>query len=151
MISKYIPENNSELYTKQEIRNICSIKYNLDKNSILYYKSVPYVISNNINKNTALEILEKNREFSGIRIQSSLARSYVSKDLLSHIIGYMGRIDEDDYKKSKFTKFDHPLLAARVMRNHLEGISPMENEIIASSALIEALREIPYVEYIEEL
>ena len=41
--------------------------------------------------------------------------------------------DEDDYKKSKFTKFDHPLLAARVMRNHLEGISPMENEIIASA------------------
>ena len=101
MISKYIPENNSELYTKQEIRNICSIKYNLDKNSILYYKSVPYVISNNINKNTALEILEKNREFSGIRIQSSLTRSYVSKDLLSHIIGYIGSMSHEEFEEKK--------------------------------------------------
>lgn len=40
--------------------------------------------------------------------------------------------NDDDYKKSKYTRFEHPLLAAQVIRNTV-GISAEEIELIANT------------------
>lgn len=41
--------------------------------------------------------------------------------------------DDTDYAKSKYTKFDHPLLAANEIRNLIGFISPEELEIVATT------------------
>ncbi len=101
MISKYIGEKNSESYTNREKYIICSIKYNMDKNGILYYKSVPYMISDNISKNTAMIIMEISGDLNGIRVQSSLTRAYVNGNLAPHIVGYMGSMSPEEFEEKK--------------------------------------------------
>lgn len=41
--------------------------------------------------------------------------------------------DDTDYAKSKYTKFDHPLLAANEIRSLIGFISPEELEIVATT------------------
>lgn len=101
MISKYIGENNSELYTNKEKYIICSIKYNMDKNGILYYKSVPYMISDSISKNTAMIVMENYGDLTGIRVQSSMTRAYINGDLAPHIVGYTGLMSPEEFEEKK--------------------------------------------------
>ena len=80
----------------ENIRKIASIRYRIQTEG---YSTVnPIIISRNISRKTALEINERNSEFPGIDIVTKSIRDYEYGNLASHIIGYMGRINEEEYK-----------------------------------------------------
>lgn len=59
----------------------------------------PYIISGKISENSMLEFQEKNNSFPGIAIANIPARYYEYGNLASHILGYVGKISEEEYKK----------------------------------------------------
>lgn len=100
MISKYrIPDT----YSNEDIRILCSIKYNMDRKAGYYSKSTPYILADDINKDSVVILLEKSEYLKGIRIQSSLTRKYVNGEIAPHIIGYTGFMSSEEYEKRKET------------------------------------------------
>lgn len=100
MMSKYRID---DMYNNEDLRVLCSVKYNMDKKAGYYSKSTPHVLADNINKDSVLILLEKSEYLKGIRIQSSLTRKYVNGEIAPHIIGYTGFMSSEEYEKRKDT------------------------------------------------
>ena len=56
-----------------------------------------YIISDNISENSMLEFEEKNAIFPGVAINKEPVRYYSYGSLASHVIGYVGKISEEEY------------------------------------------------------
>lgn len=85
-----------------ERRILCSVKYNIDKNSGGYYsKSIPYVLSEKVSKNAVVVISEKSEELPGVLIKTSLIRKYVNGSVAPHIVGYTGFMSSEEYEQKK--------------------------------------------------
>ena len=98
MIFKYQIEEN---LNKKSIRDICSVKYNIDKSGIYFLRSAPYVISEDVCKDAVIVISEKAEILKGLRIQPTLTRKYINGDLAPHIVGYTGFMTSEEYEKRK--------------------------------------------------
>lgn len=61
-------------------------------------------IAKNIKKDTAIEISEKSYKLPGINIISKPKRNYLKGEEASHIIGYIGKINEKEYESKKEAK-----------------------------------------------
>ncbi len=90
-------------FSPEDTRVICSIKYNMEKNGVLYYKSTPYVLADNVNKDSVVILLEKSEYLKGIRIQATLTRKYLNGNVAPHIVGYTGFMSSEEYEKRKDT------------------------------------------------
>ena len=60
-----------------------------------------YIISENISEQSVLEFEEKKNSFPGIDIEKTPIRDYLYGSLASHVLGYTGRISEDEYNSLK--------------------------------------------------
>lgn len=98
MIFKYQIEKN---LSKKSIRDICSVKYNIDKSGIYFLRSAPYVISEDVCKDAVIVISEKSESLKGLRIQPTLTRKYINGNLAPHIVGYTGFMTGEEYEKRK--------------------------------------------------
>lgn len=85
----------------EEIRKIISIRYRITTEGYSSTKSIE--IASDIKKETLAELSEKNSDFAGITIVEDSIRTYTSGSLASHIIGYIGSINENEYEKLKET------------------------------------------------
>ena len=83
----------------EEIRKIIAVRYGIEKNG--YSAMNAYVISDNISKQSVAIFEEQNLRFPGIDIETSPIRSYPEQSLASHIIGYIGAINEEEYKNNE--------------------------------------------------
>ena len=85
----------------KEIIEINDEEINNIKNKInsLSYESVP--IKENIDKNLALIIETSNEELPGINIEKNPNRDYQEAEYFSHIIGYTGKINDEEYSNLK--------------------------------------------------
>ena len=83
-------------YTTEEARKIIAIRYRIQTEG--YSSTKPLVISKNISRQSVIELNEQSSNFAGIDIVRQSIRDYKYGKLASHIIGYMGRIDEEEYK-----------------------------------------------------
>ena len=79
----------------QEIRKIISIRYRIQNEG--YSTTNPLIISKNISRQSLVEIDERSNEFAGIDVVRQSLRDYKYGSLASHILGYMGRINEEEY------------------------------------------------------
>lgn len=61
----------------------------------------PYIISNEISDKSMLEFEEKSLNFPGIAIGKIPVRNYMYGDLASHVLGYVGKISEEEYNSLK--------------------------------------------------
>ncbi len=59
----------------------------------------PFLILENINKEDALIIEEKIRNIDGVELEKSSVRNYIDGNYFSNIIGYNGKISEDELEK----------------------------------------------------
>jgi len=85
----------------EEIRKIICVRYRITTEGYSSTKSIQ--IASDIKTETIAELSEKNSSFAGINITQDSIRTYSSGSLASHIIGYIGNINEDEYKKLKDT------------------------------------------------
>ena len=82
-----------------EIRKIIGLRYGIEKNG--YSSMKPYVIAKNISSKTVSILEEQNAKLPGISIEVVAIRQYPNKELASHILGYVGKIDETELKQNQ--------------------------------------------------
>ncbi len=98
-IDYYINEYNLQKYSKQDAIKIIAIRFGISKYG--YTSMRGYEISPNVSEKSIAEIEEKNQEFPGISIDYIPIREYKYGSLLSHTLGYVGKINSDEYKNNQ--------------------------------------------------
>lgn len=88
---------NSEVYKILELREL--IKTNPDGGI------APTKIAENINRNTAVKIIENSHKMPGVNISETPIRKYDRKEEAAHTIGYIAPISDEEYGKNK-EKYD---------------------------------------------
>lgn len=83
----------------EDARKIMAIRYKITTEGYSSTKSI--LISSNISEQTLAELSERNNCFAGINIKTDSTRTYSSANLASHIIGYIGKINEEEYSQNK--------------------------------------------------
>ncbi len=87
-----------------DIRKIIAIRYEITTKGYSSTKSLN--ISKNVSREVVAQISEKNMDYPGITISTDSERVYGYGNLASHIIGYIGRIGQEEYNTYKDT--DNP-------------------------------------------
>ena len=85
----------------EEIRKIITIRYTITTTGYSATKSI--TIASDVNKEVVAQISERNSEFPGISISENPTRAYTSGSLAAHILGYTGKINEEEYNEKKDT------------------------------------------------
>ena len=78
------------------VRKIMTLRYNIAKNG--YSNTKPVQIASNISSTSLAQFNEQNMEFPGVSINTDAIRNYPSGSLASHILGYVGKIKENQLK-----------------------------------------------------
>lgn len=79
----------------KDVRKIISIRYEITTKGYSSTKSL--TISENVPREVIAQISERNLDFPGITITTDSQRKYNYGTLASHIIGYIGKISENEY------------------------------------------------------
>ncbi len=89
------------------LRKVIGLRYTIE--SIGYTSTTPIQLAQNISRASMLQISERGNELPGINIEVESNRVYSQGSLASHTIGYIGRIDEQEYsdKKDKYEADDY--------------------------------------------
>lgn len=85
----------------EDIRKIITIRYKITTTGYSTTKSIE--IAKDVNEEIVAQISERNDDFPGINIETKTARTYLTGSLASHVIGYTGKINEEEYKEKKDT------------------------------------------------
>lgn len=75
-----------------------SLKNKIAAADFLSYQ--PFLISENIDKKSALLIEEEIKKMDGVKLERSAIRNYIDGTYFSNIIGYNGRINENELKEN---------------------------------------------------
>lgn len=78
----------------QDIRKIMTLRYKISKEGYSSTKTVE--IASNISQNSVAIFNERNAEFPGVSIQVEAIRYYSYGSLASHVLGYIGQINEEE-------------------------------------------------------
>lgn len=97
-IDFYIKKYNLGKYSREDALKIIAVRYGITKKG--YSSMRGYEISSNISEKSIAEIEEKSQEFPGITIDYTPIREYKYGSLLSHVLGYVGKINPDEYKNN---------------------------------------------------
>ena len=84
-----------------QARKIMAIRYEIEKTG--YSSTRALTISQEIPREAVSEFSESSEKFPGISINTMPVRKYTSGTLASHILGYVGKINPDEYEKRKDT------------------------------------------------
>lgn len=85
----------------EDAKKIMAIRYEISYQGYSNTKSIQ--IAQNISRNTLLEIKERNSDFPGVEITEEPKRVYPLGNTASHIIGRIGRIEEEELKGNEDT------------------------------------------------
>ncbi|MBR2784459.1 MAG: hypothetical protein IKD74_00535 [Clostridia bacterium] len=88
-----------EEYDFRDKINVIKVKYEANLNGYSLFNGV--VISKDISKNSVAQIEELKSELYGVNIISVPQRYYASDNFACHIIGYVSKINTDEYNNSK--------------------------------------------------
>lgn len=82
-----------------DVKKVIALRYEIATKGYSSFKSV--VLAKEISNESMLEIEERGNELSGIVVTTYPIRKYFTQNVASHIIGYIGRIGSNEYKKKK--------------------------------------------------
>lgn len=86
--------NNTDM---KDVLKIIAIRYEITTKGYSSIKSIK--IAEDISKTSAIQFNEQNSDFPGINVVSQPIRKYTSGSLASHIIGYIGKINDTELKE----------------------------------------------------
>lgn len=87
-------EINKEKYTKKQILKIIMVRYNLSLNK--YQKYISTTIAKNVSEETVAAIYENAADIPGVKISEDTIRVYNNSLYFAHILGYTGKISEEE-------------------------------------------------------
>ena len=107
----------------EDIRKIVSIRYKIT--TIGYSATKSITIAEDVSEEIVAQISERNSEFPGISISADAIRTYLKGSLAAHVIGYTGKINEDEYNANK-DRYDSDDIIGRtgieyVFEDYLKG------------------------------
>lgn len=83
----------------ENIQKIIALRYKITTTGYSATKSI--TIATDVNEEIVAQISERNSDFPGISIKTSASRIYLTGNLAAHIIGYTGKIKEEEYNAQK--------------------------------------------------
>ncbi len=83
----------------EDARKIISIRYKITTTGYSTTKSIQ--IAEDVSQDVISQLSERNSEFPGISIEQKAIRTYLTGSLASHVIGYTGRISQEEYESKK--------------------------------------------------
>lgn len=99
-----------------------------------FRKYVPATVATGVSDETVAAISENSDKLPGVKVEESTIRKYVNSKYFSHIIGYTGKISEDEYELLKSQRSDYKLTDVvgksgieQVMETTLQGTKGKEN------------------------
>lgn len=98
-LNHYIEKYELSAYSLEEARKIISVRYGIEKNG--YTSMRGYEISTDISEISVAQFEEMNSNFPGIAINSTPVRKYYYGSLASHTLGYVGKINSDEYNNNE--------------------------------------------------
>lgn len=81
-------------YTKDRTLKILNIRYNMNQNS--YQKYIDTTVASDVSEQTVADVMENASELDGVSIEENTARKYVDSVYFSQLLGYTGKISEDE-------------------------------------------------------
>ena len=90
----FIPGNG---FTRDEILKILTIRYDMNTNS--FQKYIATTVATDVNEESVAVIMENCNELEGVSIVEDTVRKYVDSIYFAQIIGYTGKVDQDDLKE----------------------------------------------------
>lgn len=99
VLNYYIEKYGLKDYTAEDARKIIAVRYGIEKNG--YTSMRGYEISNNISEISVAQFEEMNNNFPGIDIGYEPIRKYYYGTLASHALGYVGKIDNNEYQSNE--------------------------------------------------
>ncbi len=81
-------------YTKDRALKILNIRYNMNQNS--YQKYIDTTVASDVSDQTVADVMENADVLEGVSIEESTARKYVDSKYFSQLLGYTGKISEDE-------------------------------------------------------
>ena len=103
-LNYYIEKYELGNYSIEEARKIIAVRYGIEKNG--YTSMRGYEISSDISETSVAQFEEMSRDFPGIAIDYILVRKYYYGSLASHTLGYVGKIDSNEYKNNEGYSLD---------------------------------------------
>jgi len=79
--------------------SIDDLKNKITEKGVTY--SQPILVGKNLTKDTAILLESEIKDLSGVRVEINPIREYLDNGLLSHSLGYVGRISEEELKKNQ--------------------------------------------------
>lgn len=98
VLNIYIEKYNLKNYSLEDARKIIAVRYGIEKNG--YTSMQGYEISSNISEKSVAQFEEMNNNYPGIAINYIPVRKYYYGNLASHILGYVGKINSEEYKNN---------------------------------------------------
>ena len=106
-----------------DARKIMAIRYEINQKGYSSTKSIK--LADNIPRDAVSEFNESSEKFPGINIVVKPIRTYTSGTLASHILGYAGRINSEEYEARKDTYKNDDLIGRTgiesVFEEYLKG------------------------------
>ena len=104
-------------------RKVMAVRYEITQNG--YSNVRPVQIAKNISKESVLKFSEENSEFFGIDIINRPVVTYNNGNLASHVLGYCGKITEDELNKNSDGYDENSIIGKTgiqyVFENYLKG------------------------------
>lgn len=98
----FVPGNG---YTKDEILKILTIRYDMSTNN--YQKYIATTVATDVSEKTVAVVMENNAELEGVSIVEDTIRKYVDSIYFSQIIGYTGKVSQEDLEELQVTDTAH--------------------------------------------
>lgn len=99
VINKYKEKYEIKNEDINEVRKIIGLRYGIEKEG--YSSMSAYVISTNISKASVAIFEEQSSKFPGIATSTTPRRSYLKGSLASHILGYIGPINQEELEENE--------------------------------------------------
>ena len=96
----------------KDARKLLSLKYSLYQKR--YRKYQPITIAADIKDKTIAELEENYEKYPGFYIDIEAVRYYPEGDLVSHILGYTGKITQDQYETLKDEGYNQDDIVGRI-------------------------------------
>lgn len=122
-LNKITDENGKPVtLTDQEALDIINIKYALRLMSFRKYEST--VVASQVSDETVADILEHTSELLGVNVEESTIRAYNGSIAFAPVIGYTGKVQEDQLDELKKKRSDYDV-------NDIVGTTGIENTMEA--------------------
>lgn len=84
---------------RKSLRNLLSVRYNMER--MLYSNTNPYIFAQDISSDMVAIVSENMQSVTGVDIQTYLTRYNPSGTLAPHIIGALGKINQEEYEEKQ--------------------------------------------------